>query len=447
MSLIELPYQADISERFSHFNQFAWSMLFDSCQQERFDWFSGLPTKTITLNSDTPLLEQIYNDEQTLIQSNEIQQDIFDYLNGFEYQDTHPNTIPFTGGWLGYLSYDLGQQRILNKTSNKTRAFNTPLAQLGFYDWACINDHQLKKSYLWFNCSEYKQFKIESIFNTVKANNKKQLPEFHWQALTEKTDYISNIQRILDYIINGDCYQTNYTQCWETNTDNLDTLALYQSRKRKCPTPFSGFITTPELTLSCHSPEAFIQIKDSQVNTFPIKGTIKRSTDPIEDALLKSQLASSEKDRAENIMITDLLRNDLSITAKTGSVKCPEICKVHSYSNVHHLVSQVSSVLDEKKFTLMDVVKHSFPGGSITGAPKKRAMQIIDELEDQSRSLYCGSMIALSQNKQLHSNILIRSFIYHNNQLRCYAGGGIVMESIAENEYQESLSKVSILKF
>ena len=354
--------------------------------------------------------------------------------------------LPFTGGWLGYLSYDLGQCDIIKNNHSRNADFKTPLAQLGLYDWACINDHKLKKTYLWFNCSDSKRIKIEAMLNTKQTPLENKTFNFDWKNLTSKQTYTKNIESILSYILEGDCYQTNYTQCWESHSPNLDTFALYQSRKQKCPTPFSGYINTPELVLSSHSPEAFISIKDNQIDTFPIKGTIKRSDDPIQDALLKSQLASSEKDRAENIMITDLLRNDLSKTAKIGTVKCPEICKVHSYSNVHHLVSHVSAQLNDKQHSLVDVLKTTFPGGSITGAPKKRAMQIINELEDQSRSLYCGSMIALSANKQLHSNILIRSFIYFEEQLRCYAGGGIVMDSDAQSEYQESLSKVSILK-
>ncbi|MCJ8313979.1 MAG: anthranilate synthase component I family protein [Saccharospirillaceae bacterium] len=479
MSLIELPYQADISQRFAHFKHLEWSMLFDSCQQERFDWFSSLPSKTVTLKSINVITQKSYSKEQNLLETTTINEDIFTYLNKFEFDDTHPQNLPFTGGWLGYLSYDLAQAElndkqpnnkdsfnttleqlglndlaqadIIDKQPNKNHSFNTPLAQLGLYDWACINDHKLKKSYLWFNCSDSKQLKIEHILSAelklpeLKSNEHNTF-NFDWKNLTTKTNYINNVESILAYILEGDCYQTNYTQCWESKIPDLDSFVLYQSRKQKCPTPFSGYIVTPELVLASHSPEAFISIKDNQIDTYPIKGTTPRSDDPIEDALLKTKLACSAKDRAENIMITDLLRNDLSKTAIAGSVKCPEICKVYSYSNVHHLVSHVSATLNSAKYSIVDVLKHAFPGGSITGAPKKRAMQIIDELEDQSRSLYCGSMFALSCNKQLHSNILIRSFIYFEQTLRCYAGGGIVMDSDPQSEYQESLSKVSILK-
>jgi len=446
MSLIELPYQTDISQRFSHFKHMPWSMLFDSCEQERFDWFSSLPSKTVTLKSINLISEKSYSKEQILLATRTINEDIFTYLNRFEFNATHPQDLPFTGGWLGYLSYDLGELDVIEKKNHQINSFNTPLAQLGLYDWACINDHKLKKTYLWFNCCDSKRKKIETILNSVINPPSKINFKFDWKNLTTQNTYTKNVASILKYILEGDCYQTNYTQCWETNTTNLDCFALYQSSKQKCPTPFSGYIVTPELVLSSHSPEAFISIKDNQMDTYPIKGTITRSHDPIEDSLLKATLANSAKDRAENVMIVDLLRNDLSKTAKAGSVICPEICKVHSYSNVHHLVSHVSATLNTDKYSLVDVMKQAFPGGSITGAPKKRAMQIIDELEDQSRSLYCGSMIALSSNKQLHSNILIRSFIYFGQTLRCYAGGAIVMDSDPQSEYQESLAKVRILK-
>ncbi|WP_163010356.1 anthranilate synthase component I family protein, partial [Pseudomonas viridiflava] len=212
-----------------------------------------------------------------------------------------------------------------------------------------------------------------------------------------------------------------------------------------CPTPFAGFMALPDddaiLSLS---PERFVKVSDRQVETRPIKGTRPRGKDPAQDAELAGQLLSSEKDRAENLMIVDLLRNDLGRSCRIGSVKVPQLFSLETYPNVHHLVSSVTGELAADHDAL-DLIAGSFPGGSITGAPKIRAMQIIDELEPTRRSIYCGSLMYMDVRGQMDSSIAIRSLLVKDGQVSCWGGGGIVADSECEAEYQETFTKVRVL--
>jgi para-aminobenzoate synthetase component 1 len=187
-----------------------------------------------------------------------------------------------------------------------------------------------------------------------------------------------------------------------------------------------------------------MRISQGQVETRPIKGTRPRASDPSLDAAQAAALLDSLKDRAENLMIVDLLRNDLGRSCRIGSVKVPELFALESYPNVHHLVSAVTGELAADKDAL-DLIAGSFPGGSITGAPKSRAMQIIDELEPTRRALYCGSLLYLDVRGEMDSSIAIRSLLAKDGQISCWGGGGIVADSDWQAEYQESITKVKVL--
>jgi Anthranilate/para-aminobenzoate synthases component I len=192
------------------------------------------------------------------------------------------------------------------------------------------------------------------------------------------------------------------------------------------------------------SPERFVRVSHHQVETRPIKGTRPRGKNSAEDAANAAELLASAKDRAENLMIVDLLRNDLGRTCRTGSVRVPQLFTLESYPNVHHLVSSVVGELADGKDAL-DLIGDSFPGGSITGAPKIRAMQIIDELEPTRRSLYCGSLLYLDVRGEMDSSIAIRSLLVKDGRVSCWGGGGIVADSDWQDEYQESITKVKVL--
>ena len=200
----------------------------------------------------------------------------------------------------------------------------------------------------------------------------------------------------------------------------------------------------PEGAILCLSPERFLRVNNHQVTTQPIKGTSPRFANPEQDHHSAQTLLASTKDRAENIMIVDLLRNDLGKCCRPGSVKVPQLCALESFANVHHLVSTVTGTLEEGQHPL-DLLRHCFPGGSITGAPKRRAMEIIDRLEPHQRSLYCGSMVYCDIRGRMDSNIAIRTLLCNQHKIHCYGGGGIVSDSSMASEYQEIQIKISRL--
>ncbi|HAQ73180.1 MAG TPA: aminodeoxychorismate synthase component I, partial [Pseudomonas sp.] len=218
---------------------------------------------------------------------------------------------------------------------------------------------------------------------------------------------------------------------------------LFRSRAA-CPTPYAGFMALEEGAIASLSPERFLRLGAGEVETRPIKGTRPRRTDPHADAAEAQALLASPKDRAENLMIVDLLRNDLGRSCQVGSIRVPELFALESYPNVHHLVSSVVGTLAEG-CDAFDLLAGSFPGGSITGAPKIRAMQIIDELEPSDRSIYCGSLLYIDVRGEMDSSIAIRTLLFKDDQVRCWGGGGIVADSDWQAEYQESIDKVRVL--
>ena len=255
------------------------------------------------------------------------------------------------------------------------------------------------------------------------------------------SDYCDGVAKCVNYIHAGDCFQINYTQRFWYPAYCSDK-ELYLHIRKECPAPYSGYFETTNGAIISASPERFIWSDGSNVTTKPIKGTRKRGSSTEEDEKLANDLVDSPKDRAENVMIVDLLRNDLGKSCKFGSVKVDEICKLESYSNVHHLVSSVSGVLKDG-FDNFDLLLGCFPGGSVTGAPKVRAMQIIAELEKSPRGIYCGSLGYLGFNGAMDTNILIRSIYSSRGWLQFGSGGGIVSDSVPQSEYQEMLTKAS----
>jgi len=354
--------------------------------------------------------------------------------------------LPFAGGLLGYLSYDFGR-RLEHLPSTATDDLHLPDAHLGLYAWALISDHQCKTSQLVLHPS-------------VTADEQQRLIDRFSQPGTDTPgafrldapmapdltpeQYRQAFERIQAYISAGDCYQVNQTQRFRAPCHG-DPWAAYQALRQACPTPFSGYLTLEDgSAILSLSPERFIQVHDGHVETRPIKGTRLRDSDPERDAANGRELLASLKDRAENLMIVDLLRNDLGRTCRVGSVRVPELFALESYPNVHHMVSAVVGELAEGKDCL-DLIAGSFPGGSITGAPKIRSMQIIDELEPTRRALYCGSLLYLDVRGHMDSSIAIRSLLVKDGQVSCWGGGAIVADSRWEDEYAESVFKVQVL--
>ena len=255
--------------------------------------------------------------------------------------------------------------------------------------------------------------------------------------------YRQAFQRIQDYILAGDCYQINLTQEFIAKAQG-SLLSRAEHLWRLTDAPYAGYLKLDDFELLSCSPELFIEFNQQQLITRPIKGTMPRFDDPELDAASKQKLQYSEKDQAENVMIVDLLRNDLSVYAETGSVKTNKLFEIESFNQVHHMVSEIEATL-KPDVNPFEVLMSALPGGSITGAPKIRAMQIIEELEGAPRGAYCGSLGYFNFDGSGRWNILIRSIQKFQDELSVWAGGGITIASDCDAEYQECFDKVSAM--
>lgn len=396
--------------------------------------------------------------------------------------------LPFCGGLIGYLGYHTTQtardglnpahypaQHPAPSAAEQVGAFGklkadkdvaqalhgVADAQVGYYPWGIVVDHQLQKSWLFqlpgitptlqqqIRKLEHKIYNYPNLEPTapaIQAANE-QKPGFRltesYRALTSRAAYAEAFDQIKEWIYAGDCYQVNLAIAFKARYQG-DPVVAYQQLRERSQSPFSAFIRLERGAVLSLSPERFLAVKDSQVTTQPIKGTRPRSDDPVLDARMRTALQESAKDRAENLMIVDLLRNDLGTICETGSVRTPELFALHSFSQVHHLVSTVTGTLPPGTSPLL-LLERAFPGGSITGAPKIRAMQIIGALEPVQRSVYCGSIFHHDFNGRLDSSISIRTLLCSGEHIFCWAGGGIVADSVCDEEYQECHDKVSAL--
>ncbi len=432
-----LPYHANPAHYFAAIRHAPGAVLLDSGRPEaergRYDLLSAWPLEQLAVLPDergAAFLQRLRDNLARL----------------GEAQLPAACELPFAGGLIGYLSYDFG--RHLEHLPNQARDdLQLPDARFGLYAWALISDHQQGSSQLVFHPSVEvaERERLIQLFGQPAArdSNEFQLKGPMTADLTADA-YRQAFERIQHYIQAGDCYQVNFAQRFRADCQG-DPWVAYCALRAACPTPFSGFQSLPDhgAVLSL-SPERFVKVSQGQVETRPIKGTRPRGRDAAEDAANAAELMASSKDRAENLMIVDLLRNDLGRTCRIGSVRVPELFSLESYPNVHHLVSSVTGTLADDRDAL-DLIAGSFPGGSITGAPKIRAMQIIDELEPTRRALYCGSLLYLDVRGEMDSSIAIRSLLVKDGQVSCWGGGGIVADSDWQAEYQESITKVKVL--
>ncbi|MEZ6141756.1 MAG: aminodeoxychorismate synthase component I [Zavarzinella sp.] len=379
-----------------------------------------------------------------------------------------PNLPPFQTGLAGLFSYDL------NRTFEKIPAprwneFATPALAVGWYDWVLAWDHQNSENSdgCWLICSTLPGFRRE--ISAAKRIQQVQAwlqrpcqpvkqPTFT-KLLSEKDlaptfplelwgNVRSNftpqafreiIQQGIEYTHAGDCFQVNLAQRLLVPSAG-PWQEIYGRLRQVNQAPFAGAFDLGHSQILSASPERFLAVNDRTIETRPIKGTRPVGGTSAENEKIVKELLASPKDRAENVMIVDLLRNDLGRVAAYGSIHVPEICQLETYRYVHHLVSQVRATLAPEK-SLIDLLRATLPGGSVTGAPKVRAMEIIAELEPTARGAYCGSLGFLSANGAMDTNILIRTFTYQAGWLQFPVGGGIVADSSPELEYQETLHK------
>lgn len=432
-----LPYHADPSLYFSMLIDAPGAVLLDAgrptAQRGRYDLLSAWPLAELAPSADETANAFLQRLRQSL---------------GVLGECHAPDNLdlPFVGGLIGYLSYDFGR-RVEHLPALAVDDLNLADARFGLYAWALITDHQQQSSLLVVHpsVSDAEQKRLFEFFSCGQpaATQPFKLLERFKSDLSE-IDYQASFARIQAYIQAGDCYQVNFAQRFRARYQGSPWNA-YLALRKACPTPFAGYqVLADGAAIISLSPERFLRISKGQVETRPIKGTRARHAEPAQDQAQAEDLLGSLKDRAENLMIVDLLRNDLGRTCRTGSVKVPELFALESYPNVHHLVSAVTGELAADKDAL-DLIAGSFPGGSITGAPKIRAMQIIDELEPTRRALYCGSLLYLDVRGEMDSSIAIRSLLAKDGQISCWGGGGIVADSNVQAEYQESITKVKVL--
>lgn len=383
-----------------------------------------------------------------------------EYLNTHE--DKNDSRLPLVSGAVGYFSYDYGRKQ-MGVPSGEKDLVTIPEAVLTFYDCFVVEDCQEKRTYLVSNgisgnaaaqigamekailesIKNRKQEESETGENINARNSHREKFKIQIHLNFEKEEYKQAVDRMIQYIIEGDIYIANMTQQLTIESEKQPLDVFYDLRKNN-PSPFGGYLDFGDYQIVCASPERFLKMKDRHVNTRPIKGTRKRGATPEEDQMLRQELADSGKDKSELLMIVDLERNDLNRVCTPGSVKVTELFTVEAYATVFHLVSDIEGTLEDGK-NVMDLLEATFPGGSITGAPKYRAMEIIDELEHGKRNLYTGSIGYLTLDGSCDFNIVIRTALHKNGKYHLGVGGGITAESDLEFEYEETLQKAKAI--
>ncbi len=375
--------------------------------------------------------------------------------------DSTRSPIPFCGGAVGYFSYDLCHF-IERLPTTAIDDLKLPESYFGFYDTVVAFDNLENKTYItstgFPELDESKRLKRAKLrleemkgrlsspsLHTSEANseNNNKITEAVLKSNFTPEGYMEAVDRVREYIAAGDVFQVNISQRFETEL-SITPYELYRRLRQINPAPFASYLNFDDITVVSASPERFLRVDGDWVETRPIKGTRPRGKDATEDAMLAQELLDSIKDRAENVMIVDLERNDLGRVCQYGTVKVTELAILETFPTVFHLTSTVIGKLRPDK-NRVDLLKASFPGGSITGAPKVRAMEIIDELEPTRRSVYTGAIGYVGFGSSLDLNIVIRTFIIKGNKAYFQVGGGIIYDSNAEAEYQETLDKAKAL--
>ena len=443
MIIEKLPYYSDSSSYFEKIKHLEWPVFLDSCYQKdkpgskyaRFDIVAANPFVKIRTKNGVTSVSDRHGDQQYKNPSLDVLSDLMD-------QYPKPSSsFPFVGGAIGYCSYELNLQ------TTKKNTIDTMM--MGIYDWAVIVDHFKKKTYIISMLFDQKTeafiTELVGMFNEDENNLD---GEFKIKnSVCENLSFVnykSKFDKVMDYINAGDCYQINLSKKFEVNTKG-DSWYFYKKFRDINKSPFMAYLLYDDFEILSGSPERFIKSKDGIVTTRPIKGTMVRGSNKELDKKNANELLNSVKDQSENLMIVDLLRNDLSMNCEVGSIKVDELFSIESYPNVHHLVSTISGIL-KKESNNIKLFSDSFPGGSITGAPKIRATEIIDELEEHARDLYCGSVCYFSFDGSMDSNVAIRSMVHNNQKLYFYSGGGLTAGSNVYDEYQEIEDKVGNIK-
>ncbi|MFT4133842.1 aminodeoxychorismate synthase component I [Labrys sp. (in: a-proteobacteria)] len=354
-----------------------------------------------------------------------------------------PGAPPFSGGAIGSFTYEAGHLFERFGPSVPPAAPGVPQIDLPFYDHLLAFDTIEKRAF----AIAPNQAGIERLVEGLEAQpHRASAPRaLTWRDSRSRSEYEAEVARVVGYIRDGDIFQANLSHRFSaTPQDGADPLATYLALRRSNPAPFAALLVDGTGFIASTSPERFLRLDAGRVEARPIKGTKRRCTHPAMDIAIAQSLARSEKDRAENIMIVDLLRNDLSRVCDAGSVEVPLLCGIETYASVHHLTSAVTGRL-KQGLDVTDLIAATFPGGSITGAPKIRAMEIIGELEREPRGAYCGAIGWIGFDGAADLNIAIRTLSYDGKDLSVRAGGGITLLSDPFAEYDETLAKAERL--
>ncbi|VAY02263.1 Aminodeoxychorismate synthase component 1 [Arsenophonus endosymbiont of Aleurodicus dispersus] len=437
---IKLTYSLGVA--LNYFNAIAsqpWAMLLYSGnaihRYNRFDIIVADPITTLETRNNVTQINRKNEKIRSKLDPFELLKNELKYLNlVFEVN----SDLPFQGGALGIWGYDLARRtEILPEQAEKELSF--PDMAIGVYLWALIVDHHKKiVTLLSYQNVKKRLFWLE---NQIKTPTKEFKMCESFQSNMSKQQYHHKISQIHQYLREGDCYQINLAQRFKAKYQGNEWDAFLKLNQNN-HAPFSAFIRLEQNCVISVSPERFLWLHNDSIQTRPIKGTLPRLKDAQEDQEQIKRLQSSTKDRAENVMIVDLLRNDIGKVAIPGTIMVPELCGVESFLAIHHLVSTIVAQLPSH-YHATDLLRACFPGGSITGAPKIRSMEIIDELEPHRRHSYCGAIGYISFCRTMDTNINIRTLLTENEYLYCWAGGGIVVDSTAEKEYQEIFDKLS----
>jgi len=443
--MMRLPYWPDNRQYYAQIRDLPWPVWLDSGFPEsgggRYDIIAADPYLTLVASDGVTTCLSAGEEEPR-----ERTEDPLASLRKVLGEVVEPlGDLPFCGGAIGFLGYDLA--RGSGALPPRPGMDGWPDMAVGLYDWAMVIDHVRQRSYFVRQGRDPRNDNgWQSALRRLLGVSSAPLPPAAVSGSLLETGmaraaYTAGFKRIKRYIRDGDCYQVNFAQRFRARVAH-DPWVMYQRMRRENPAPYGALLEYPFGQVLSSSPEQFLSLRDGWAQTRPIKGTRARGDTAEQDLALRAQLLSSDKDRAENLMIVDLLRNDLGKVCTPGSIDVPGLFQIESFATVHHLVSTVTGQLATDKDAL-DLIAACFPGGSITGAPKRRAMEIIDELEPVRREVYCGNVIRLGFDGNLDSSITIRTALMRDHNLFYWAGGGIVADSDCDAEYQESLDKAA----
>lgn len=446
----ELDASFDALSVFLKLQAYPYSLFLDSADQDhpdsRYSFAAAFPVETIE-GKDGAYFVRNHNGQQRIEAEGgplHLLRSRLHYHNALQARAV--DGPPFQGGAAGFFGYDLARafEHLPEKAQNNV---NMPDIIIGIYDRVYAYDHALGRGGLYIHASdeaEANEKYHDFLQHMDKAGEVPSYAPFKpgWRSNFSREGYENMVQKTIDYIRAGDIFQANISQRFEADLPkDFDPFSHYLALREVNPAPFAGYFNAGDVIISSASPERFVTVRGDDVETKPIKGTRPHiKDDPEQDQMHRAALENSEKDRAENVMIVDLLRNDLSKCCLPEYVTVTDLCALETFASVHHLVSTIQGRLrpDHDAF---DVLQGCFPGGSITGAPKIRAMEIIDELEPTRRGPYCGAMGYIGFDGTMDTNILIRTLVFEGRGVSFQVGGGIVVDSNPSEEYEETLTK------